>query len=1010
MRVVEEQQGRTSPSLLARIAAHARTRPDAPALAFLARDAPDLALSWAGLQDRIQALGRWLVGAGVRPGDVVFVLSPAPAEQALAFLAAMAAGALPSILSFPSRKQSEARFLDTLVPIARATGARWVVAAPALARAVTRAGLPLGCLVLPAPGDAPGPVDLPAPADDFLQFSSGTTGLRKCVRITGAMLAHQLARYGAALALDPADRVASWLPLYHDMGLVACLLLPLFHGISSVHLSPFDWVAEPLLLFQAMARHRATLAWLPNFAYELCAARIPDQALADLDLSSLRALINCSEPVRPRAHERLLARLAGQGIREHHLQACYAMAEATFAVTQTEPGRPARIDRVQPGPFAAAHRALPAGPDLADSEVLAFVSCGRAIAGVEVAVDVAFGGEQGHGADGSHGDGSRERRVGEILIRGESVIPGYGVDGRQRGPAFDEDGWYRTGDLGYLADGELFVTGRAKDLIIHRGGNVYPGDVEEVVAGVPGVKPGRVVVFGVYDEAAGTEDIAVMLEPDGPVEPAALRRQAREAIWARLDMAVAEVAVCEPGTLRKSTSGKLSRSANRALYLERRQQAATARQARPATPHGRATPPDRSPDTLQGTQRGTPRDLWERQLVWIWEDVLGVAPIGIDDNLFLDLKADSMAATRAAAEVQHRLGHAMEPSVLLGADTIARQAALLRDAGHADRGASPLITLRRGGPGRDLFLVHPAGGWAFPYVTLARHLGPDRPIHAFQPLQLHLHGGELAHMSVERLADDYIAALKAVQPRGPYLLGGWSFGGVVAFEMAGRLLAAGDAVQRVIMFDTEPPRSPVERGKRRALAPLIRGVFRLGLRAPSLRRRIPELAALERLSPVWRFFIAYHLTGDEVIRAPAMRFAFADALDAQRLVGTDADAAWDYALELARASQAPADRALLVPGLDGAGARRSLAVIRKLDEINQRYRPAGPYAVDVDMMAVRGNRLLRGWRRYVGGRLSIYPFDIETCRVDPHWDMMEEDNVVRYAPLLRRMLAALDSR
>jgi fatty-acyl-CoA synthase len=981
----------TPRSLLGRIARHAADRADAPALVFLSDTEPAVALSWAQLAQRVERLGRGLVRDGVAPGDVLFVLSASPCEQALGFLAAMAAGALPSILSFPSTKQSKARFHETLAPITRSTGARWIVASAEMAGLVAEADLPARCLTLPGVPDvaeldgdggdgaedsADGGAALPAPAPAFLQFSSGTTGLRKCVRISGEMLASQVDAYRRALALSADDRVVSWLPLYHDMGLVACFLVPLFEGNLSVHLSPFEWVKEPVSLFRAVSTYQGTLAWLPNFAYKLCADQITGEQLTGLAVGSLRALINCSEPVRHTAHERLLERLGPLGVRAEHLQACYAMAEATFAVTQTEPGTPVRLDRVAAGPFAAEHRATPAPPDAPASEVLTFVSCGRAIDGVEVAID-----------------GGEERTVGEIRLRGAGVIAGYGPDGQQRGDAFTADGWYRTGDLGYLSEGELFVTGRAKELIIHRGSNVYPGDIEEVVEVIDGVKPGRAVAFGVYDEAAGTEEIAVMVEPDGQVDRAALRRQVREEIWLRLNVAVTEVDVCEPGTLVKSTSGKLSRPGNRALYLQQREPGADAggrapRRPRPELPH----------------EYVAPFDLWERQLAWIWEDVLEVAPIGIEDNLFLELAADSFSTARAAAEVQRRLGRAIEPIVLLGLDTIARQAAHLRD--QDGQQASPLVALRRGGKGLDLFLVHASGGWAFPYVTLARHLGDDRNIHAFQAPQLH--HGDPSQLTVESMADDYIAAMKAVRPHGPYLIGGWSFGGLVAFEMAARLRAAGDEVRRVILFDTTPP-SATERFKRQVMVPLIGRLFRVSLRFPWLRRLLPPLRQVEQLSPMWRFFAAYLLTGEEVNLAPALQFAFSELCDRERLATLEADAAWDYLLELGFSRPPPADRLLLIPGLDGVSVRRALRVVKRFDQLNQLYRPAGKAPVDVDIVAVRGNPVLEGWRRFVGGRLVIHPFDVQTCLVNAHWDMMEEPNVLRFAPALRQMLAEMDT-
>jgi len=962
-------------SLLDRIGEHARSRPAESALSFLSCGAPAVEFSWSRLQERIRAQGALLVRAGVAPGDILFVLSASPQEQVLGMLAAMAAGALPSILSYPSLKQSETRFHETLRPITLATGARWILSSSDFVGVVTRAQLSVGVLEFPSEealasvGEAPA---LPAPSADFLQFSSGTTGLRKCVRITGQMLASQASAYARALKLGPEDRVVSWLPLYHDMGLVACLLVPLFQGHLGVHMSPFEWLAEPALLFKAISRYRASLVWLPNFAYKLCAEQISDEALAGLDLSSLRAFINCSEPVRHRSHQYFLERFGRLGVRAEHLQACYAMAETTFAVTQTELGRPVRVDRVQARPFATEHRALPVPGDAPEAEVLTFVSCGPIIEDMEIRI----------------AEVSEDRRVGEIQIRGGSRIPGYGVDGRLGLEAFTQEGWYRTGDLGYRVDGELFVCGRAKDLIIHRGHNVYPNDVEEVVAEVPGCKPGRIVVFGLFDETSGTEEIIVMLEPEGSgVDMAELRRKVREQVWMRLNVAVTDVDVVEPGRLLKSTSGKLSRSSNRELYLERREHEGRQGRSRPA----------HAPPYVE------PRDHWERQLAWIWEEVLGVRPVGIHDNLFLELGADSVSATRAAAEVQRRLSREVPPVALLGADTVERQAELLRGSG--DVTGSPLVTLQRKGTGRPFFIVHAAGGWAFPYVTLVRHLGEERPVHAFQAPQLFRGGAD--EMTIESMAGSYLAAMKAVQPQGAYLLGGWSLGGHVAVEMARQLRARGEEVARLILFDTSPPFHGWLKVKARTLGAVGRLSLRLALRMP-LARRLPFLRPIEALSPVFRFFIASLMCEDDQDIRPLIAFAFQDKCDRQRLERLDTAGAWDYVMELARANAMPADRLLLVPGLDGAGASRALRVARRLQLLNGRHMPSRPYEGRMDILAVRENPLVERWKGFVTGPVEIHRFELEKLLVSAHFDMMEEANVKRFVATLRQLLQDAD--
>lgn len=966
-------------SLLARLAQRAREQPEALGLVLAGAGPGALReLSWAELDRVIGAVAGRFVQAGVRPGDVVLVLSASPEEQALGFLGVLAAGALPSILSFPSIKQSEARFHETLGPIVRAAGAGFVAASSELAAMAARAEVPVAVVPLDTRREGAEPaVVLPPPATDFLQFSSGTTGLRKCVRITGAMFEHQAEAYGGALGLAEGDRVASWLPLYHDMGLVACLLLPLYHGKLSVHLSPFAWLKQPVSLFQVASAYRATLMWLPNFAYKLCADQVPEEALAGLDLGALRGLINCSEPVRAGAHERLLERFGGVGVRPSHLLACYAMAEATFAVTQTPPGLPARVERVLAKAFFAEHRAVRAAAGAAAGEVLSFVSSGRAVAGVQVEID---------GAAGEPG------RVGEILIRGPGVISGYGADGRGGPEGNAGDGWFRTGDLGYLDGGELFVTGRAKDLIIHRGSNLYPSDLEEAAEAVAGVRPGRVVAFGVEEEGGGTEEVVIAAEVDGAVDPAELSRRVREEVWLRLQVAVAAVEVVAAGSLKKSTSGKLSRGANRDAYLARVRAA------------GRGA---RRPRGDLAVAYAEPRDLWERQLTWIWEEALGVSPIGVADSVFLDLGAGSLAAMAAIGEIQRLLGQELPPSALLAADTIARQAALLRERGRAQgRAPAALIPLQRRGRGTPLFLVHAAGGWAFPYVALARLLGEDRSVYAFQTPALET--GEGAALTIPAMAESYLAEMRAVQPRGPYLLGGWSLGGLLAFEMATRLEQAGERVGKLVLFDSTPPRPLGQRLVAWTLLALVRAALRLLRRTPKLVRHVPLLRSLLEASPAFRFFTLYLLTGEERDIGPMAALAFGDRCDPARLSRLPADEAWDEVIALARAGATAEDRAILVPGLDGKGARRALRVSRRLEQLNLEYQPTSRYHGDIDVIGVAGNDRLGRWQRLTSGRLEVHSFPIQKCLVDPHFDMMEPANLALFVPALGRLLAAAE--
>ena len=342
------------------------------------------------------------------------------------------------------------------------------------------------------------------------------------------------------------DTVASWLPLYHDMGLIACFVTPLISGTPIVEISPFDWVTKPALLLESIDAYRATLCWQPNFAYAVLARAVRDEELIDLDLSSVRAFVNCSEPVMAASHDAFSARFA---VGHDRLTACYAMAENVFAVTQSPVGEAPRVDRVCHDTFEREHRAvLSDGGDTID-----LVSNGSAIDGVQVRVV----------ADGVT---CQERSGGEIEIAGDSIFSGYHGRPDLTEAAFS-DQWYLTGDLGYLADGELFVTGRAKDLIIIQGRNFYPTDIETAVGELDEIVSGRVVAFGKTDERTGTESLVVLAESDADEDAwGRLGLEIRKTVAQTFDCTVGAVQILPRRWLIKSTAGKPARADSRQKY------------------------------------------------------------------------------------------------------------------------------------------------------------------------------------------------------------------------------------------------------------------------------------------------------------------------------------------------------------------------------------------------------------------------------------------------------------
>ncbi len=353
-------------------------------------------------------------------------------------------------------------------------------------------------------GDGPG----------FVQFSSGTTGLRKGVFIPERQLLAQLDALGTALGIEAGDRIACWLPLYHDMGLVTALLMPLYFGASVSFLDPVAWSFRPESLPALIARDQATLCWQPDFAFRHIVNRYArGDALPDAGLESLRLLINCSEPCRTRTFVEFWQAFRHRGLREDALQVSYAMAENVFAVTQS------RFD---------GERCWTRDPE--------FLSSGYPVPGCTVRID----GDVGAG------------RPGGIEVRSEFLFTGY-----LRHPEPRErlvDGWFQTGDLGLIRDGELYVVGRQDDTLIVNGRKILAHQIEDHVGLVPGVRPGRVLCVAPGDASA----IDILYEGDDL--PPSAQRQVRTWCGTAAGVSVNQIRRLEPGTIVKSSSGKLARA------------------------------------------------------------------------------------------------------------------------------------------------------------------------------------------------------------------------------------------------------------------------------------------------------------------------------------------------------------------------------------------------------------------------------------------------------------------
>ena len=537
-------------------------------------------LTFGELLEGADHVAAGLAMRGIGRGDTVALMLPTSREFFLAFAGILLAGATPVPIYPPFRADRVAEYAERQSAILSNAGARLLVTfqeaagvakllkplvpslegvATAEALVQSRAAAPLGLQLHSRSGDLA-----------LLQYTSGSTGNPKGVMLTHANLLANVRAIGEALGMRSDDVGVSWLPLYHDMGLIGSWLMPLYFGLPVVVLSPLAFLSRPARWLRAFHRYGGTMGAAPNFAYELAAAKISDEEIQGLNLSAWRAALNGAEPVLPATLERFVARFAICGFRRETLLPVYGLAEASLAVTMPPVGRGPRVDRLERAAFAQEGRAVPAPPNAGassrlansneDPNVIAFVSVGSPVPRHEVRIV------------NDRGEDAGERVEGQLWFRGPSTTQGYYRNEAATSALLPEGaaaGWVNSGDRAYLADGEIYITGRVKDIIIHAGHNLYPHEIEDAVARVPGVRKGCVVAFGAPDPVTGTERLVIVAES----------RERRGDAKARLAQAITAqvtetlglppnvVEVVPPNVIPKTSSGKLRRDATKQRFL-----------------------------------------------------------------------------------------------------------------------------------------------------------------------------------------------------------------------------------------------------------------------------------------------------------------------------------------------------------------------------------------------------------------------------------------------------------
>ncbi|MEM7587527.1 MAG: fatty acyl-AMP ligase [Acidobacteriota bacterium] len=552
----------------------AAEKPDATHLILPQDDAEAEILTFADLLEESRVIAAGLRARGVKKGQTVAIMLPTGKDFFFSFAGILLAGAVPVPIYPPVRVDQLEEYAERQVTILRNASVAALITEQQMTSLARLLGPKVESLETIATASTLAEEGRGAAAeldnlrnielDDqdlgLIQYTSGSTGDPKGVTLTHRNLIANVHAIGEAIQVRREDVVISWLPLYHDMGLIGCWLFSLCHGLEMVCFSPLDFLRRPKRWLEAMGTYRGSLSPAPNFAYELCLRRVRDRDLADLDLSTWRKAMNGAEPINPETVRRFCDRFAACGFRAEAFAPVYGLAENAVAVTFPIRAEPPRIDRIERDAFQHDGQAIPAAEPTADedaSETLQFVGVGRALVNHEIRLvdddDVPVA----------------ERTEGHIQFRGPSATQGYYLNPQATAAIRTEDGWTRTGDRGYLADGDLFVTGRVKDLIIKAGRNIDPAEVETAAADVDGVRRGCVAAFGVANPKTGSESLVIIAETrqKDPEErqriAAEVKHQVRSVIKSSPDV----VQCVPPHTVPKTPSGKLRRAETRERYL-----------------------------------------------------------------------------------------------------------------------------------------------------------------------------------------------------------------------------------------------------------------------------------------------------------------------------------------------------------------------------------------------------------------------------------------------------------
>ncbi|MDH3526226.1 MAG: AMP-binding protein [Gammaproteobacteria bacterium] len=539
---------------------HVHNHPQRPHIYLYGEADEPETITYAALFDGARAIAAGLHAHDLQPGQSVAIMLPTSRDYLFSFFGILLAGGIPVPIYPPARASQIEEHLrrhasilanaNTVilitVPEAQVVARLLKAQVEILRNVITPGELAAHGMTVTVPAVRTGDIAL-------LQYTSGSTGAPKGVVLTHADLLANIRAMGDIAQVDPTDVFVSWLPLYHDMGLIGAWLGSLYYAMTLVLMSPLTFLVHPQRWLWAIHYHRGTLSAAPNFAFELCLSKLADSDIDGLDLSSWRMAVNGAEPVSPHTIRRFSERFARYGFRPQTMAPVYGLAEAAVGLAFPPPGRIPPIDRIQRDVFESSGEAVPA--DAADARALEFVACGQPLPGYQIRIVDPSGREL------------PEHREGRLEFRGPSATSGYFRNPDATRSLFDGE-WLDSGDLAYIVGGDVYITRRVKDIIIRGGRNLYPYEVEEAIGDIPGIRKGCVAVFGSPDPVAGTERLIVLAETreTAPAKLDALRIQVNTVTRDLLGTPPEDVVMAMPHTVMKTSSGKIRRNAVRELY------------------------------------------------------------------------------------------------------------------------------------------------------------------------------------------------------------------------------------------------------------------------------------------------------------------------------------------------------------------------------------------------------------------------------------------------------------